>query len=221
MQVFKKLLRNRTIVVLVSIVVLLGLVGGVQLALRGAGAAGAKPNKPGNACHGHQACVFDAVLGFTSTQGLNGWEYSYSTDQEATLPQMSWDSVDSRWFGSDANCRIGANYQQPDATCDAVRTWVAPNAGTATLSSNGAIGVDNSCGAASTTDGVQIRVLQNGAQIWPASGWQVIPNGTSFSFPVQTVSVASGDSIQFVATPLGTTNTCFQTNWDQDISFTR
>jgi hypothetical protein len=223
MQVFKKLLRNRVIVVLVSMVMLLGLIGGVQVALRFARAAAIDTNAASNSgmvhCNHHVPCDFLSSTGFGTTQGQNGWEYLYSVDGDVTFAQMSFIGPNSSWQGSETDCLVGAGWQHPGASaCDSVRTWVAPQKGNATVTANGAVTVAGGCIGSTNTAGVQIRVLQNGTQIWPASGWQVIPNGQSFTFPTVTTSVSSGDQLQFVVEHAGSMNSCDTTTWDQDVS---
>lgn len=82
-----------------------------------------------------------------------------------------------------------------------------------TVSANGVLSVAASCGG--NTSGVQVRVLKNGTQIWPATGWQVIPNGGLYSFPSGiTATVASGDVLRFVVQHVGNVNYCDSTTWD-------
>jgi hypothetical protein len=128
---------------------------------------------------------------------------------------MTYDSTNTRWFGSEGGCLIGANWQHPGfAQCDSVRTWVAPGAGSVTLTANGDLTVATNCPNSMNTNGVQIRVLLNGVQLWPTTGWQVIPNGGTFSFPSVTTSVQAADQIQFVVAHVGSNNACDSTIWD-------
>jgi hypothetical protein len=74
-----------------------------------------------------------------------------------------------------------------------------------------------SCGG--NTAGVDVRILKNGAQIWPAAGSANLGNGTSTPFPGLTTSVARYDQVQFVVAHAGSGNNCDTTTWDQTVSF--
>jgi hypothetical protein len=89
---------------------------------------------------------------------------------------------------------VGENLQSPDGS-DSVRTWLAPEDGEITLSSNEAIHLLNTGAGA---DGVNVKILKNNAQIWPASGWQQVIYGTAVSAPAITLDVIKGDAIRFV-----------------------
>ena len=79
---------------------------------------------------------------------------------------------------------------------------------------NGQISVPPGCSG--NTSGVNIRILKNGSQIWPAPRWQNIPNGTSYTFPSGvTTSVNPGDQIQFVDAHAGSVNYCNSTSWEK------
>jgi hypothetical protein len=113
-------------------------------------------------------CGYQASLGFSATQGQNQWRYQYSTDGESTIHDMTYDTTNGRWAGPEAFCLIWSNGQSPDGTffispqCDSIRTWVAPSAGTVSLSADGPLTVEAPCG---NTDGVKIRMLKNGTQL--------------------------------------------------------
>ncbi len=167
-------------------------------------------------------CGYQASLGFSFIQGQNQWRYQYSTDGESTFQDMTYDRPNLVWRGPATWCELWENGQHPgqgngifDPPCDAVRTWVAPSAGTVTVTANGAIRV----GAPDINpDGVRIRVLKNGAQIWPASGWQTIRNGGTFVFPPLTTSVAAGDHLQFV-TNIVKWDSGDAVTWDPQVDF--
>jgi RHS repeat-associated protein len=165
------------------------------------------------------ACGYQASLGFSGSQGQNQWYYEYSTDGETTFQNMNYNATSQQWQGSMSWCLIWANGQHPNAGnpgCDSIRAWVAPSAGTVTLSADGPITVAAACGY---TNGVQIRVLKNGGQIWPASGWQYLAHGSTFTFPTITTSVAAGDQIRFVLAHTGQFDDCQSTTWDPQVDF--
>lgn len=221
MRFLSKFPRQRLILVLTSCVVVITLLVGVQLFLHGAQAQGSisPMAKPTIGCNKHNPCTFLASVGFSATEGQNQWNYQFSQDQETTLAAMTYDSVNTQWQGAEGGCLIGATWQHPGPSlCDSVRTWVAPAAGTVTLTANGLISVDTNCAGSTNTAGVQIRVLHNGVQLWPTTGWQVIPNGGTFSFPAVTLSVHAADQIHFVVAHAGSNNECDATFWDQLIT---
>jgi RHS repeat-associated protein len=158
-----------------------------------------------------------ASAGFSGTQGQNQWRYQYSTNGEASFSDMTYDSANARWNGSEINCTLWAAVQHPGTSvCDSVRTWVAPSAGTVTLAANGPISLATGSGQ---SPGVQIRVLKNGTQIWPASGWQLLNHGGSLAFPALTLNVSSGDQLHFVLAQIGGSNQCDSTTWDPQVDF--
>ncbi len=213
--------RKRLILALTSCVVAITLLAGTQLFLHGARAQErATPlTKPTIKCLKHAPCIFLASDGFSATQGQNQWSYQFSLDQEVTFAEMTYDSTNNRWQGSESGCLIGADWQHPGfSRCDAVRTWVAPADGVVTLTANGSISVATNCSGSTNTAGVQIRVLLNGVQLWPDTGWQVIPNGDTFSFPSVTTPVQAADQIQFVVAHAGSNNECDTTTWDQVVT---
>ncbi|MGO4182450.1 right-handed parallel beta-helix repeat-containing protein [Paenibacillus sp. TAF43_2] len=98
------------------------------------------------------------------------------------------------WRDGSTFLSVGENLQSPDGS-DSVRTWLAPEDGEITLSSNETIHMLNTGAGA---DGVNVKILKNNAQIWPASGWQQVIYGTTVSSPAITLDVIKGDAIRFV-----------------------
>lgn len=224
MGIFNKLLQKRLALVLTCCIMVITLLVGAQLFLHGARAQGGVSPlaKPTFQCHTHKSCAFLASAGFSTTQGLNQWNYQFSQDQEATFVNMTYDSTGGVWQGSEGGCMISSNWQHPGfAQCDSARTWVAPYAGSVTLTANGDISVATNCPNSTNTNGVQIRVLLNGVQLWPTTGWQAIANGATFTFPSVTASVQATDQLQFVVAHVGPNNECDSTTWDQLVTLVR
>lgn len=143
----------------------------------------------------------------------NKWTYNYSTNGETSFSAMTWDEADQWWIGNETYCLIAAGWAQPGGTsCDDVLTWTAPaSAGTADIGVDGdTISVEAGCGGS----GVQIRILKNTTQIWPASGWQAIANGGSYTFSVITTTVAASDKLRFVTQHQGSNNNCDGITWN-------
>ncbi|MCD9023743.1 hypothetical protein [Cohnella silvisoli] len=133
---------------------------------------------------------WNASSGFGTTQGLNNWYYLESSG--ITYPQLTWNAAANAWKGSNAyNLIWSPAHIHPDLT-DTVRAWKAPNAGTVILSGN--VRKGNSGG-----DGIQVKMMKNGSQVWPASGWQSI-SGTDITGINHNlkINVAANDMIYFV-----------------------
>ncbi len=224
MRLFRKILQKRLALAVTCFVIVAALLVSAQLFLHGVQAQGGVSPlaKPTVQCHPHKPCSFLASDGFSATQGQNQWNYQYSMDQEATFVDMTYDSTTSLWQGPEGGCLISSNWQHPGfAFCDSARTWVAPYAGSVTLEANGDISVATNCPNSTNTNGVLIRVLLNGVQIWPDTGWQAIANGGTFTFPSVTASVQADDQIQFVVAHAGPNNECDSTTWDQLVTLVR
>lgn len=133
---------------------------------------------------------FNAAAGFSSTQGANQWSYEYWDGSAYTA--MTWDAASGVWRKSGMNAIVGDSWQHPDNGVDSVRKFTAPQAGTVTITGNVAKLVTGG-------DGVNVRILKNGTQIWPASGWQFIgPNDTAGVSVNLTATVATGDVLRFI-----------------------
>jgi hypothetical protein len=153
-----------------------------------------------------------APAGHTSNQ----WSYLYSEDGESSFVDMQWNQSAGLWEGAESNCVVGAGWEQPGGiSCDAVLTWTAAAAGTAVIAADSPITVQASCGGS----GVNIRLLQNGSQIWPASGWKSLTNGASFTFPTVTATVSAQDQVRFVIQHAGANNDCDATYWIPTVVF--
>jgi len=151
--------------------------------------------------------VYQASVGFSSTQGANGWYYQQWDG--STYSNMTW--TGSNWKGTDTYCLIGSKIQHPD-NHDSVRKWVAPESGTVKITSDGKISVGPN------GDGVRVKVLKNNKDIWPSSGWQTIPANSSISFPEKYVNVEAGDALYFIVNKNGT-NSYDSTTWDPVITY--
>jgi parallel beta-helix repeat protein len=146
----------------------------------------------------------------------NQWTYLYSTDGESSFLGMSWKEATQQWNGSEPYCLVGAGWEQPGGiSCDAVLTWTAENAGTATIGADLPITVQAACGGS----GVRIRILQNDAQIWPSSGWESLANGAKYVFSHVTTALSAQDQLHFVIQHLGSNNDCDATYWIPTVVF--
>lgn len=134
--------------------------------------------------------TYSSYTGYSSTQGANQWSYQYYNG--STYTNLTWDSPSSTWIRSGTYTIVGKDRQHPDANSDSVRVWTAPSAGTVSVSGWAKKG-DIRGG-----DGTRIRVLKNGTQVWPVSGWTSIGATDAYGVPSNfSTTVASGDKLYF------------------------
>ncbi|MEK0314660.1 choice-of-anchor Q domain-containing protein [Cohnella sp. 56] len=128
-----------------------------------------------------------ASLGFSGTQGQDGWYYKQWDGSAYT--NMTWDAAGKVWVGSQPYAIVTPIAQHPDAGHDTVRAWVAPAAGTITI---GGLVAKQSVGGG---DGVIASIRRNGTLLW---GGQAIAydNANGYSTYL-TTTVAAGDTIYF------------------------
>ncbi|HEY0827325.1 MAG TPA: hypothetical protein VGE40_04470, partial [Bacilli bacterium] len=150
---------------------------------------------------------YKASVGVSSTQGSNNWKYQEWNG--SSYADMTWDATNSRWVGSSSSTLIGNNWQQPD-TNDSARVFVAPQNGTIIIS-------DLLTKPNTGSDGVNLKIIKNGTQIWPASGWRAV-NVTTMVHAVVTTTVSTNDKIYFIVNKNGT-STNDLTNWDPLITY--
>lgn len=147
---------------------------------------------------------------FSSTQGQRQWHYLQGN---APYTNMTWDQVNRTWKGTGTyNILRGNAFFHPDGA-DTVLGWKAPQAGNIVIAGNPRK-QNTGCG-----DGVQVRILKNSTQIWPASGWQLI--GAADAAGVQhqiSATVAANDMIYFVVNRNGN-NSCDGTLWNPVIEY--
>lgn len=151
---------------------------------------------------------FTFSSGFSSVQGANQWYYKQLSG--TTYSDMTWDGTD--WKGAQMWCLIGSTFLHPDTNAAAL-AWKAPVAGTVNIS--GYVRKQDMAGG----DGVNVKIMKNGTQIWPASGWQSIAfnDGTGYN-PNVDVTVAQNDMIYFIVDKKGN-NSNDATYWNPTISY--
>jgi hypothetical protein len=145
-----------------------------------------------------------------TTQGWDGWRYQQTADG-VTFSDLT-ATPSGTWQGACAYNLVWAPSQiHPDCN-DTVVTWIAPRAGQVAVTGN-----PRKQYAAG--DGVQVKVLQNSMQIWPASGWQFIA-GTDTTGVTHnlTITVVAGDAIRFIVNR-NVTITSDETNWNPTIHY--
>jgi hypothetical protein len=147
---------------------------------------------------------------FSSTQGSGYWYYMESSG--GTYSNMTWDSSLNHWKGTYTYNLIWSPSQIHPDTNDSVVAWKAPVAGTVRITGNPHKG--NTGG-----DGVNVKIMQNGTQVWPASGWQYIgPTDTVGVTHDFTTTVAAGDMIYFTVNKYGN-NGSDETTWNPTVAY--
>lgn len=158
-----------------------------------------------------------AASAFARTQGSGGWRYDSLSG--ASPVAMAWDARQSRWDGNNF-ALVGSNWQHPGSTTDSARTWVSGVTGTATVrpSSVFLTGDVDGPDPMQSGDGVRIRILRDGVQVWPASGWQTIAPIQTLAVPSITVSVVPGTRLTFVVNRNGH-NLHDTTRWNPTVDY--
>lgn len=141
------------------------------------------------------------------------WEYD-TFDGNNYTPIASFDYSYGAWRDGTTYLNVSPSSQHPESAKDSVRAWVAPYTGTITVTANGNISLWSSGG-----DGVKARLLKNGTQLWPSSGFQLVTYGSPVAFPFTSVSVVKGDKLYFTVNRNNTT-TSDSTTWDPIITYT-
>ncbi len=162
----------------------------------------AEPTVTGLAGTQAPVSAFTASSAFGSVQGLQGWRWQHApigTNNYADLNHHAngvwWHNTANNWAGG----MIQASRMQPGSTHDVCRSFVVPAAGTATLRTFRPVTVNYS-----GSDGVQVKILLNNTQLWPASGWAPVLHGSPLVPPDLSVAVAPGDTLRFRVNVKGT-----------------
>ena len=138
--------------------------------------------------------TYEPLGDFAPSQDTGAWRYEESADGRTYTP-LTWTNsgYEGQWAGSGLG-RIGRIWMQPAAGTDLSRTFVSPVSAPVSLS--GQLRKDPSADPVSS---VFVRILANGRQLWPASGWTAVP---PFAHPVtyrlHDVSIRKGEIIRFV-----------------------
>ena len=153
-----------------------------------------------------------ALGGHFSQVGREGWRAETSTDgltftpMTRFVPPINNPAGDSGgtanqvggaegYWESANTARLGRGWQQASTSAQCVRAWVAPQAGTVRVLGR----VIKEYYRTAEGGTLQVRILQNQTQVWPALGWGEVKPGdlTGLSHDLQ-LKVAQGDAIRFV-----------------------
>jgi hypothetical protein len=125
---------------------------------------------------------------------------------------MTYDSTAGWWRGNETWLVLFANGGHPGNVSDAIRRWVAPQAGSVRITGN-AQDTDTACGG-----GVSVSIAKNATVLWQ----QTLANGNTAGIGFDlTTTVLQGDSVNFSINrgPDGN-NSCDMTGFDPTIVFT-
>jgi len=153
-----------------------------------------------------------ASEGFSDTQGADQWRYRVRSKSSGAFSDGSWSA--GAWYGplGTSGGYVAAGSQHPDDSYDAVRTWVAPYAGTVRVS--GRVRKQDTGGG----NGVVASVLLNTTSLWSRTIAFDDAGGRTTSLDLQSVAVRAGDLIQFVVANNGE-YTHDSTLWDPSVTF--
>jgi len=153
--------------------------------------------------------------------GANGW--SYEQWAGASHADMTWNGAlgqmglykGSTGIGSE-NPVIGASWMKPGDSADAVRIFTLPYSGSVTITGKVHKDIYHTYG-----DGVRVKVLNNGEQIWPKEGWLPIAANdiTGKSLDLK-IAVQKGGKLSFVVNCNGD-SVDDDTVWDPQITYDR
>lgn len=152
-----------------------------------------------------------ALGGLFPAQGRQGWSAETTTDGITYTP-MNWVSppktasadeggtpnqpggIEGCWEGPGGG-RLGRAWMQASLDACCVRTWIASAPGTVRIVSR----VMKEWYSQAVGAPQRVRILQGAIQVWPASGWAVVPlNDLVGVMHDITLDVAAGDPIRFM-----------------------
>ena len=143
------------------------------------------------------------------TQGAEGWYYQQWNG--SSYSNLSWDSSNQRWYGSQTYLWIYSNSVHPESSYDPVRKWSVSSFGTARIYGN-VKKADTGGG-----DGVTVKIIINSDTVW--GPYDIAYNdstGLNYDF---TENVGPGDVIYFIVSKKSTIS-YDMTSWDPLIDFT-
>ena len=161
----------------------------------------------GPPCPTGSTTTYHAQDDFSSTQGYRNWYYLYGSGTP-----MTFDSTAGWWIGNETYLLLWNNGGHPGNGSDAIRQWVAPQAGSVRITGN-ALDINAGCGG-----GVSVSIAKNATVLWQ----QTLANGNTAGIGFDlTTTVLQGDSVNFTINrgPDGNNN-CDATGFDPTIVFT-
>ncbi|SDW81342.1 carbohydrate-binding protein [Paenibacillus sp. CF384] len=156
-----------------------------------------------------ETVTYSALTSFGTTQGVGNWfnmkktgsTYSYLSVYDATTP--------AKWKETSGYPYVRDAFFHPETTYDAVKKWVAPQAGNVDITGN-VIKVNAS------SNGVVAKIFKNTTQLWSAT---VTPSADVTPSGVSNIHVEAGDALYFVINANGNMN-FDETSWSPVITMT-
>lgn len=155
--------------------------------------------------------IYSASLDYSSNQGSNNWYYKEWNGSSYT--DMTWNAGSKKWVGAYTYGGMWSPFFIHPDTNDAVKVWKATKPGTVQI--KGRVYKWDIAGG----DGVRVKIMKNGTQLWPSSGWQTIAyNDNTGLVHGPIVNVATGDNIYLIVNQNG--NSSYDsTVWDAMVSY--
>lgn len=150
-------------------------------------------------------------MDYSSTQGERQWYYLEWTG--STYNQLTWLANDNAWKGTNTWSYIWNPVIMHPDTYNIARAWKAPKSGKVRIS--GRVAKYNAGGG----DGVNVKIMKNNQQVWPASGWKSISFDDELGYEHDFyLDVNSDDMIYFIVNQNGN-NAYDGTLWDAAVTY--
>ena len=165
------------------------------------------PPPPPPPCPTTGSTTYHAQADYSGFQGCRNWYYLYGSGTP-----MTFDASNGWWQGNEPYLLLWNNGGHPGNGSDAIRRWVAPQAGSIRITGN-AQDANTACGG-----GVSVSIAKNATVLWQ----QTLANGNTAGIGFDlTTTVVQNDSVNFSINrgPDGN-NACDSTGFDPTIVFT-
>ena len=156
---------------------------------------------------------YSSVTGYSTTEGANQWSYLQRPSGGGTTSNLNYSSGVWRTTDSGTTGWLASDATHPGNGVDTIRQWLAPAAGTISIS--GRVYKQDTGGGA----GIIATVEKNGTSLWSKTVAYNDSTGYTTDAALGNIVVASGDKINFVVDDNGTFG-YDQTGWAQTISYT-
>ena len=134
-------------------------------------------------CPTTSSTTYHAQDDYSGFQGCRNWYYLYGSGTP-----MTFDSVNGWWQGNEPYLLLWNNGGHPGNGADAIRRWVAPQAGSVRITGN-ARDTNTACGG-----GVSVSIAKNATVLWQ----QTLANGNTAGIGFDlTTTVVQNDSVNF------------------------
>ncbi|WP_308635540.1 carbohydrate-binding protein [Paenibacillus silvisoli] len=156
-----------------------------------------------------ETVMYSAFSSFGADQGGGSWFYMKKSGSTYSNFSTYDAAAPARWKEASGYPYVRDSFFHPETSSDAVKKWVAPQAGNVSIT-----GVVNKVDPSS--NGVVAKIFKNTTQLWSASvtsAANVTPSGVS------DIHVEAGDALYFVINANGNMN-FDETNWAPVVTMT-